>query len=65
MLRPGQAQGLNPKESTIARQLKQVGYNTKIIGKWHCGDDQEFLPTGITDLTNILESRSAMIWGGR
>lgn len=45
VLRPGQAQGLNPKESTIARQLKQVGYNTKIIGKWHCGDQQEFLPT--------------------
>lgn len=45
VLFPGQAQGLNPKESTIARQLKQVGYDTKIIGKWHCGDQAEFLPT--------------------
>jgi arylsulfatase A-like enzyme len=45
VLHPGQAQGLNPKESTIARQLKQVGYDTKIIGKWHCGDQPEFLPT--------------------
>lgn len=45
VLFPGQAQGLNPKESTIARQLKQVGYDTKIIGKWHCGDQPEFLPT--------------------
>jgi len=45
VLFPGQAQGLNPKESTIAKQLKQVGYDTKIIGKWHCGDQPEFLPT--------------------
>jgi arylsulfatase A len=45
VLFPGQAQGLNPKESTIARQLKLVGYDTKIIGKWHCGDQPEFLPT--------------------
>ncbi len=41
---PGQAQGLNPKESTIAKQLKLAGYDTKIIGKWHCGDQPEFLP---------------------
>jgi arylsulfatase A len=45
VLHPGQAQGLNPKESTIASQLKQVGYDTKIIGKWHVGDQPEFLPT--------------------
>jgi len=45
VLFPGQAQGLNPQESTIASLLKQVGYDTKIIGKWHCGDQPEFLPT--------------------
>ncbi len=45
VLFPGQAQGLNPKEATIAKQLKCVGYDTKIIGKWHCGDQPEFLPT--------------------
>lgn len=45
VLYPGQAQGLNAKESTIAKQLKHVGYDTKIIGKWHCGDQPEFLPT--------------------
>lgn len=45
VLSPGQAQGLNPKERTIAGQLKQVGYDTKIVGKWHCGDQPEFLPT--------------------
>ncbi len=45
VLFPGQAQGLNPQETTIAGQLKSVGYDTKIIGKWHCGDQPEFLPT--------------------
>ncbi len=44
VLFPGQAQGLNPNEATIARQLKQAGYDTKIVGKWHCGDQPEFLP---------------------
>lgn len=45
VLHPGQAQGLHPAEATIARQLKKAGYDTKIIGKWHCGDQPEFLPT--------------------
>ncbi len=45
VLIPGQAQGLNPAERTIAAQLKEVGYDTKIVGKWHCGDQPEFLPT--------------------
>ena len=45
VLFPGQAVGLNPNEKTIASQLKQAGYSTKIIGKWHCGDQKEFLPT--------------------
>ena len=42
---PGEAQGLNPKESTIAEQLKALGYATMCIGKWHLGDQPEFLPT--------------------
>ncbi len=45
VLFPGQAEGLSPKESTIAKQLKTIGYDTKIVGKWHCGDQPEFLPT--------------------
>lgn len=45
VLFPGQPLGLNPKEKTIARLLKDVGYATKIVGKWHCGDQKEFLPT--------------------
>lgn len=45
VLLPGQPLGLNTQETTIARLLKDVGYATKIIGKWHCGDQREFLPT--------------------
>jgi arylsulfatase A-like enzyme len=45
VLFPGQGIGLNTDETTIAGALKDVGYATKIIGKWHCGDQKEVLPT--------------------
>jgi len=44
VLFPGQAVGLNPEEITIAKLLQQSGYATKLVGKWHCGDQKEFLP---------------------
>lgn len=45
VLFPGQPVGLNPEEITIAKLLKQAGYATKMVGKWHCGDQPDFLPT--------------------
>lgn len=36
--------GLDPKYVTIAETLKSVGYATAMVGKWHLGDDLEFLP---------------------
>ena len=45
VLFPGQGVGLNANETTIATLLKGQGYATKIVGKWHCGDQPEFLPT--------------------
>ena len=45
VLFPGSATGLNPDEVTIAEVLKQKGYATATIGKWHLGDQPEFLPT--------------------
>jgi arylsulfatase A-like enzyme len=37
--------GLSARESTIASLLKAQGYHTMAIGKWHLGDQPEFLPT--------------------
>lgn len=45
VLFPGDARGLDLDEVTIADVLKGQGYRTKIVGKWHLGDQTEFLPT--------------------
>ena len=45
VLRPVSPNGLHPNEITIAEALKKAGYATACIGKWHLGDQAEFLPT--------------------
>lgn len=45
VLFPAGAVGLNPDERTVAELLKEAGYATACIGKWHLGDQPEFLPT--------------------
>jgi arylsulfatase A-like enzyme len=37
--------GISSKERTVADLLKQRGYATMCIGKWHLGDQPPFLPT--------------------
>jgi arylsulfatase A len=44
VLFPGNNVGLHPDEVTVAELLKGEGYVTGIIGKWHLGDQPEFLP---------------------
>lgn len=44
VLFPGNDVGLSPGEVTVAEVLKGQGYATAIIGKWHLGDQPEFLP---------------------
>lgn len=41
---PASQFGLNPAEFTIADRLKERGYATMCVGKWHLGDAPEFLP---------------------
>jgi len=45
VLFPVARKGLNPEENTIADQLRASGYITACIGKWHLGDQPQFLPT--------------------
>ncbi len=45
VLFPANDVGLDPGEVTVAELLKQQGYVTAIVGKWHLGDQPEFLPT--------------------
>jgi len=45
VLQPVSRKGLNPNETTIAEILKKQGYATACLGKWHLGDQPDFLPT--------------------
>ncbi|MBL9081503.1 MAG: sulfatase [Planctomycetales bacterium] len=45
VLFPAGAVGLNPEEKTVAEYLKDLGYATACFGKWHLGDQPEFMPT--------------------
>jgi arylsulfatase A-like enzyme len=37
--------GISSSERTVAELLKQQGYATMCVGKWHLGDQPAFLPT--------------------
>ncbi len=45
VLFPKAQKGINPAETILPEALKEAGYATAIIGKWHLGDQPEFLPT--------------------
>jgi len=45
VLYPNSSKGLPASEITLAEQLKQVGYKTACIGKWHLGHKEQYLPT--------------------
>ncbi len=45
VLFPNSKVGLNTEEITLAEVVKQKGYATACIGKWHLGWQPEFLPT--------------------
>lgn len=43
-LLPGSTVALNPKEETIASILKNAGYKTAMLGKWHLGNKAPYFP---------------------
>ena len=45
VLFPGQGLGLPGTEVSLATVLRDAGYRTQMVGKWHCGDQPAFLPT--------------------
>lgn len=45
VLIPRSRRGLNPNETTLAESLRDAGYATACIGKWHLGDQPKHLPT--------------------
>src|SRR5688572_663937 len=44
VLRPVSPNGIHASEVTLAELLRERGYFTACIGKWHLGDQREFLP---------------------
>ena len=45
VLFPDSKNGLPPEEVTIAEALKGQGYATAMVGKWHLGHREQYLPT--------------------
>ena len=43
-LMPWSKHGLHEEETTIAEMLKEIGYATGMVGKWHLGWQKQFLP---------------------
>jgi arylsulfatase A-like enzyme len=66
VLVPGQ-NGLAPSEITIAEMLKERGYKTACYGKWHLGDNTEYLPTkqGFDEYFGIPYSNDMYISSGQ
>ena len=62
---PGDKRGLNPNEITIAEMLRENGYATGCFGKWHLGDQPEFMPLaqGFDSYFGIPYSNN--MWSGK
>ncbi len=64
VLEPDSPTGLDPGEITIAEILKEQGYATACIGKWHMGDHPTMMPTnqGFDEYFGLPYSNSQWPW---
>lgn len=64
VLYPVSPTGLDPSEITIAEILKQQGYATACVGKWHLGDHPTMMPTnqGFDEYFGIPYSNDMWPW---
>lgn len=44
VLMPGDRNGLQPTEVTLPKVLREAGYRTSCIGKWHLGNQSQYMP---------------------
>ncbi len=44
VLNPGSPSGLHPDEETLAELLRDEGFRTAMVGKWHLGNRPEWMP---------------------
>jgi arylsulfatase A-like enzyme len=64
VLEPNSPTGLDPSEITIAEILKEQGYATACVGKWHLGDQSTMMPTnqGFDEYFGLPYSNSQWPW---
>lgn len=67
VLYPGAAGGLPLEEVTLAEVLSGMGYETAMLGKWHLGDADAYLPTrhGFARYLGIPYSNDMNLVSGR
>lgn len=64
VLHPVSPTGLDPSEITIAEILREEGYATACVGKWHLGDHPTMMPTnqGFDEYFGIPYSNDMWPW---
>jgi arylsulfatase A-like enzyme len=64
VLEPASPTGLKPREITLAEILKEQGYTTACIGKWHLGDHPSMMPNnqGFDEYFGLPYSNNQWPW---
>ena len=62
--KPTDTTGIHPDELTVAEMLRSEGYKTCLVGKWHLGDADPFLPTrhGFDQYFGLPYSNDMLPW---